>query len=165
MPSSPTVCTVFVLTEDGEIRRGRRPTATRRERTWWTLWSVTGPARSRRAAASATAIRTGQSDVDPRISTRPPRDDRRERRSTLTILRKLGFRSSIVVPLHARGETTGALALFVPDARPPVRPGRPVAGRGIGGRAGWRLTTPGSTARPAGPSRCATNSSLSLPTS
>jgi len=109
------VCTVFVLTEDGEIRRGatahRDPTQASLTEALARYWSGSVSPGS----SVATAIRTRQPVLNAVIS-----DHHREKIAQdaehLKIMRTLGYRSSIVVPLHARGETTGALAMFVSGA-------------------------------------------------
>jgi signal transduction histidine kinase/putative methionine-R-sulfoxide reductase with GAF domain len=114
VPTIAEVCTVFVVAEDGEIRRA----ATAHDDTipanlveaLWRSWSGSVSPNS----SVATAVRTRQSVFTPVISPdhRESIAENAEHRQTL---RALGFHASIVVPLHARGETTGALALFVSD--------------------------------------------------
>jgi signal transduction histidine kinase len=83
----------------------------------------------------ATAIRTRQPILTPTIA--PDHfESVAESPEHLVILRKLGFRSSIVVPLHARGETTGALALFVSDAERRYGPADLSLAEQLAGRAG-----------------------------
>ena len=111
VPTLADLCTVFMLTEGGEIRRAavahvegiRADLAAVMER------YRTGPVSPYGNVASA--IRTGQSVLREQLpndyfeAVAQDADD-------LETLRKLDWRAAIVVPLRARGETAGALALF-----------------------------------------------------
>jgi signal transduction histidine kinase/putative methionine-R-sulfoxide reductase with GAF domain len=114
VPALADVCSVFVLTEDGEIRR-----------------AVTAHGDTVRADLMAALDRRRSGPVSPRgsvatamgtgrpVLTAVIPDDYVETIAQdaehLKILQGLKLRSSIVVPLRARGETPGALALFLSD--------------------------------------------------
>jgi signal transduction histidine kinase len=112
VPALADLCSVFVLDEGGEIRRAA------------TAHSDGTPAdladaldRYRPGAVSprgsvAAAMRTGQPVLTATIPDHYFETIAQDAEH-LEILRKLDLRSSIVVPLRARGETPGALALFL----------------------------------------------------
>lgn len=112
VPTLADLCSVFVMAEDGEIRR---MVTTHSEKARADL--VTALSRHRPGPISphgnvALAMRTGQTVLDAVIP-----DDYFETIAQdaehLEILKGLDLRSSIIVPLRARGETPGALALFL----------------------------------------------------
>jgi signal transduction histidine kinase/putative methionine-R-sulfoxide reductase with GAF domain len=134
VPHLADVCTVFVVTEDGEIRRGATAhgDAIRADLvdSLWRSWAGSVSPRS----SVATAIRTRQPILNPVISV-DHRESIAQNPEHLETLRKLGFRSSIVVPLHARGETTGALALFVSGPKGQYGPDDLALAESLAGRA------------------------------
>jgi signal transduction histidine kinase len=112
VPALADLCTVFVLTEGGEIRRAAVAHA---DPAGADLAATldryrTGPVSPYGNVAAV--IRTGQPVLREEIPSHyfeavaQDADD-------LQTLRKLNWHSSIVVPLRARGETAGALALFL----------------------------------------------------
>jgi signal transduction histidine kinase len=112
VPALGDLCSVFVLAEGGEIRRaatahvGETPSDL-----------VAGLERYRSGPVSprgsvAAVIRTGQSIVVEQVPDRYVESIARDPEH-LEILRGLGLRSSIVVPLRARGEIAGALSLYL----------------------------------------------------
>lgn len=70
------------------------------------------------ASTIARAIRTGRPQLTPQV---PPDyfEQIAQDEQHLALLRRLGFTSSIAVPLGARGRTLGAIALFRGPGRPP----------------------------------------------
>jgi len=116
VPQLADYCTVFVLAEGGGIRRAATVyhDATRADLADALGRSWSGSVSPRSSAAEA--IRTGQPRLTAEISDQYLATIA-EDAEHLEIMRTLGFRSSIVVPLRARGETTGALALFVSAPR------------------------------------------------
>jgi signal transduction histidine kinase/putative methionine-R-sulfoxide reductase with GAF domain len=134
VPTIADVCTVFMLTEVGEIRR-----------------AVTAHSDTTRADLIDALKRSWSGSVSPHSSVSVAIQTRRPLLTTdisdqyletiaanadhLEIMRALGFRSSIVVPLHARGETTGALALFMSEAGRQYGPADLALAEELGGRA------------------------------
>jgi signal transduction histidine kinase len=138
VPALADVCTVFVVAEDGEIRR-----ATTAHDDTMPAAVVAGLRRSWSGSVSprssvATAIRTRQPILTPVIS-RDHRESIAENAEHLETMRALDFHSSIVVPLHARGETTGALGLFVADPARQYGPADLALAEQLAGRAGLAI--------------------------
>jgi signal transduction histidine kinase len=134
VPTIAEVCTVFVVAEDGQIRRAATAHGdaipARLVEALWRSWSGSVSPHS----SVATAIRTGQSVFNPVISPdhRESIAENAEHRQTLG---SLGFHASIVVPLHARGETTGAVAMFVSDPERQYGPTDLALAESLAGRA------------------------------
>ena len=134
VPALADMCSVFVRAEDGEIRRAvtAHGDTTRADLADALNRHRPGPISSR--GNVAVAIQTGQ----PVLTATIP-DDYFEAIAQdaehLDILKALGLHSSIVVPLRARGETSGALALFLSRAKRRYGPADLSVAEELGGRA------------------------------
>ena len=112
VPVLADLCSVFVQAEDGTIQR---EVTTHSHRTRSDLADALDRYRSGSVSphsSVAAAMRTGQ----PVLTVEIPSDyfeTIAQDAEHLESLRKLDLRSSIVVPLRARGETPGALSLFL----------------------------------------------------
>lgn len=118
VPALGDWCTVYMLADDGEVRRvavayvngekGELAAALRRY--------PPSPVAPRSSVAEV--MRTGQPILTRRI---PPQyvESIAQDADHLEIMRRLDFRSSMTVPLGARGQVFGALAFFTAD---PSRP-------------------------------------------
>jgi signal transduction histidine kinase len=112
VPALADWCTVDVLEDDNRIERVAAAHAdpSHEESVRETLRRY--PMRLGEPRSVARVLRTGQSELQPRITDRILRDSARDARH-LEILRSLGARSSIIVPLIARGRRLGALSFTV----------------------------------------------------
>jgi signal transduction histidine kinase/putative methionine-R-sulfoxide reductase with GAF domain len=134
VPTIGDVCTVFVVAEDGEVRRAATvhddSISESLVEALWRSWSGLASPNS----SVATAIRTGRPVFTPAISL-DHRESIAENAEHLQTLHALGFHASIVVPLHARGETTGALAFFLSDSARQYDPTDLALAESLAGRA------------------------------
>ena len=81
---------------------------------------------------SPQVIRTGEPDLQTEIPDAMLVAAAAQDEEHLEILRGLGFRSWMIVPLRAGGRVIGDLALVSAESGPPVRRGRPRRGAGAG---------------------------------
>jgi PAS domain S-box-containing protein len=114
VPALGDWCTVYMLGEDREIRRvavaytdGEKAELARALRRY-----PPSPVAPRSSVAAA--MRTGKSVLTSRIPESYVTSIAQDAEH-LEIMRRLAFRSSMTVPLRARGETLGALAFFSSD--------------------------------------------------
>ena len=114
IPALGDWCTVYMLAEDQQIRRvavayadGEKAELARALRRY-------PPSPVSERSSVAEAMRTGQPILTPEI---PPAyvDAIAQDAEHLEIMRRLDFRSSMTVPLQARGDVLGALAFFSSD--------------------------------------------------
>ena len=104
-------CAVDILEDNGSIKPAAVAHADPAKEKWaWELRSRY-PIRADAPAGAAKVIRTGSSELLPDIPdsalVAAAQDDEH-----LELLRKVGLRSAIVVPLRARGQTLGAITLL-----------------------------------------------------
>jgi signal transduction histidine kinase len=121
VPALADLCSVFMLAEDGEIRRAATAhgDATRADLADALDRYRPGPVSPRGTVAEA--MRTGRPVLTAVIPDHYVETIAQDA-GHLEILRKLDLRSSIVVPLRARGETAGVLALFLSRTDRPYGP-------------------------------------------
>jgi signal transduction histidine kinase len=113
--------TVDVLTEDGSLRRAAAQHADARMRSLLDeLAQNYSPARTSNVPA-AIALRTGAPVLQESVTDATIRELQVDARHG-ELLRRLGSRSAIAVPLVAHGRRVGALTLHVGGARPPFGP-------------------------------------------
>jgi GAF domain-containing protein/stage II sporulation SpoE-like protein len=90
------------------------------------------------ADTTSTALRTGQIELLEEISDAEVEALARDPQHAL-LLRALGLRTSLVVPLHARGRTLGALTLVLGDATRRFSDGDVTLARALAARAALHI--------------------------
>ncbi|MFN2397783.1 MAG: ATP-binding protein [Gemmatimonadaceae bacterium] len=110
VPTLGDWCAVDILTEDGTMRRlAVRHLDPEKERWAYDLWQRYPPDPDA-PLGMPNVLRTGKSEFYPKITddvlVRSSRDEEH-----LEMLRSIGFRAAIIVPLTARGRTIGAITL------------------------------------------------------
>jgi signal transduction histidine kinase len=108
-------CTVYLLDEDGQVRRAAVAYADAAKAPLAAALRRYPPSPVSPHSSVAEAMRTGRPVVTPDIPDRYVEAIAQDPEH-LAILRQLAFRVSLAVPLGARGETFGALALFSFDS-------------------------------------------------
>ena len=114
VPTLADWCTVYMLAERGEVRRVAVGYVGRTHAELARALSRYPPSPVSPRSTVAEAMRTGRHVLTPVIPDRYVEAIAQDAEH-LDIMRRLAFRSSLVVPLCARGETLGALALFSTD--------------------------------------------------
>lgn len=107
-------CTADILTEDGQIQRLSVAPAASPRMALVKQVQTQYPTNINSPGGSAKVIRTGQSDFLPHISEAMVEAAARDPEH-LEMLRQFGFRSSMVVPMTARGRTFGAMTFVATD--------------------------------------------------
>lgn len=107
-------CTVYMLGEGGQVRRVAVGYVGQTHAELARALSRYPPSPVSPNSSVAEAMRTGEPVLTPVIPDRYVEAIAQDAEH-LDIMRRLAFRSSLVVPLVARGETLGALALFSTD--------------------------------------------------
>ena len=107
-------CTVYMLGEGGEVRRVAVGYAGRTHAELARALGRYPPSPVSPSSSVSEAMRSGTPVLTPVIPDRYVESIAQDAEH-LDIMRRLAFRSSLVVPLRARGETLGALALFSTD--------------------------------------------------
>ncbi len=114
VPTLADWCTVYMLGEDGQIRRVAVAHAGRAHADLARALGRYPPSPVSPRSSVAEAMRTGRSVLTPVIPEAYVEAIAQDA-AHLELMRRLAFRSSLAVPLRARGETLGALAFYASD--------------------------------------------------
>ena len=134
VPTLGDACSIDLLDEDGRLQRlhvaHRDPGKEALTRELATRY----PASEGHRSAISTVVRTGQSLLveevsDEQVAESAPEPDR------LRLLRAIGVRSAMIVPLRARGRTHGAISFAVTESARQYGPGDLALAEDLAGRA------------------------------
>ena len=114
VPALGTWCTVYMLGEDKQVRRVAVAYADESQAELALALRRYPPSPVAPRSSVAEAMRTGKPVLTPVIPQEYTSSIAQDSEH-LEIMRKLAFRTSMTVPLQARGETLGALAFFSSD--------------------------------------------------
>src|SRR4051794_10093544 len=127
-------CFVFVKEDDGSVRQVAAAHAdpARQKQAWELLFRY--PLDPDRPEGPAKVIRTGQSDLVP-VVTEPVVRAIAPGRENLRMLKALGIRSAMIVPLNVREHTLGAIAFAAAESGRTYGPEDLALAEELGGRA------------------------------
>src|SRR3954471_23185652 len=127
-------CFVFVRDDDGSLRQVAAAHAdpARQKQAWELLFRY--PLDPDRPEGPAKVIRTGQSDLVP-VITEPVVRAIAPGRENLRMLKALGIRSAMIVPLNVREHTLGAIAFAAAESGRTYGPEDPERAEELGARA------------------------------
>lgn len=137
----PTVgdwCTVYARDEDGTVRRVATAYADPAKAPLAEALSRYPPSPTSHRSSVAEAMRTGRTILTPRIPDAYVEAIARDAEH-LAVMRRLGFHSSMAVPLSARGAVFGALAFFRCDPDLPYGPADTELAEDLAHRAGQAI--------------------------